>query len=164
MWRTDSLEKILILGKKAGGKGDGRRWDGWMASLTRWTWVCTSFRCWWWTGKPGVMRSMGSQRVGLNWATELNWFCLMTWGRDSIAGLILVIYPNWHHQPVLSKWDHSQLASSFIYLFIFEYFTLASGSHSMYVPWWFSMSCPCPFYSENLLWSLQGRCKVDSGL
>ena len=161
MWRTDSLEKILILGKKAGGKGDGRRWDGWTASLTRWTWVWTSFRCWWWTGKPGVMRSMGSQRVGLNWATELNWFCLMTWGRDSIAGLILVIYPNWHHQPVLSKWDHSQLASSFIYLFIFEYFALASGSHSMYVPWWFSMSRPCPFYSENLLWSLQGRCKVD---
>ena len=46
---------------KAGGEGDGRRWDGWMASLTWWTWVWASFRSWWWTGKPGVLQSMGSQ-------------------------------------------------------------------------------------------------------
>ena len=103
---------------KAGGKGDGRRWDGWMVSLTQWTWVWANFRCWWWTKKPGMLQSMGSQRVGHNWAAEMNWFCLMTWGRDSISGLILIIYPNWHHQPVLSRWDHSQLARSFIYLFL----------------------------------------------
>ena len=56
-----------------GGEGDGRRWDGWMASLTRWTWVWVSSRSWWWIGKPGVLQSMGSQRVGHDWVTELNW-------------------------------------------------------------------------------------------
>ena len=45
---------------KAGGEGDDRGWDGWMVSQTQWTWVWTSFRSWWWTGKPGVLPSMGS--------------------------------------------------------------------------------------------------------
>ena len=58
---------------KTGGKGDNRGWDDWMASLTQWTWVWASSRNWWWTGKPGVVQSMGSQRVGHYWATELNW-------------------------------------------------------------------------------------------
>ena len=48
-------------------------WDGWMASLTRWTWVWVNSRTWWWIGKPGMLRIMGSQRVGHDWATELNW-------------------------------------------------------------------------------------------
>ena len=58
---------------KAGGEGDDRGWDGWMASLTWWTWVSASSGSWWWTGKPGVLQSMGSQRVGHDWVTELNW-------------------------------------------------------------------------------------------
>ena len=55
------------------GKGNDRGWDGWMASLTRWTWVRVNSRTWWWTGRPGVLWFMGSQRVGHDWATELNW-------------------------------------------------------------------------------------------
>jgi len=55
---------------KAGGEGDNRGRDGWMASLTRWTWVCASSGSWWWTGKPGVLQSMGLWRVGHDWATE----------------------------------------------------------------------------------------------
>jgi len=55
------------------GEGDDRRWDGWMASLTQWTWVWATFGHWWWTGNPGVLQYMGSQRVRQNWATELNW-------------------------------------------------------------------------------------------
>ena len=55
------------------GEGDNRRWDGWMAIPTWWTWVWASSGSWWWTGKPGVLQSMGSQRVGHNWETELNW-------------------------------------------------------------------------------------------
>ena len=71
---TDSLEKILMLERlKAGGEGDDRGWDGWMASLTQWTWVWISSGRWWWTGKPGVLQSMESQRVGHDWVTELNW-------------------------------------------------------------------------------------------
>ena len=58
---------------KAGGEGDDRGWDGWMASLTQWTWVWVNSGGWWWTGRPGVLRFMGSQRVGHDWATELNW-------------------------------------------------------------------------------------------
>ena len=57
----------------AGGDGDDRGWDGWMASPTRWTWVWVNSRSWWWTGRPGVLRSMGLQRVWHDWATELNW-------------------------------------------------------------------------------------------
>ena len=72
MWRTDSLEKTLKLGLKAGGEGHDRGWDGWMASPTRWTWVWAGSRSWWWTGKPGVLQSMESQKVGHDWATELN--------------------------------------------------------------------------------------------
>ena len=57
----------------AGGEGDDRGWDGWMASLTRWTWVWVNSESWWWTGRPGVLRFMGSQGVGHDWVTELNW-------------------------------------------------------------------------------------------
>ena len=58
---------------RAGGEGDDRGWDGWMASLTPWTWVWVDSRSWWWTRRPGMLRFMGSQRVGHDWATEMNW-------------------------------------------------------------------------------------------
>ena len=60
-------------GLGAGGEGDDRGWDGWMASPTRWAWVWVNSGSWWWAGRPGVLRFMGSQRVGHDWATELNW-------------------------------------------------------------------------------------------
>ena len=61
-------------GLGARGEGDDRGWDGWMASLTRWTWVSVNSRSWWWwTGRPGVLRFMGSQRVRHDWVTEMNW-------------------------------------------------------------------------------------------
>ena len=63
MGRADPFEKTHLK----------RRWDGWMASLTWWTWVWVNSRSWWWTGRPAVLQSVGSQRVGHNWATELNW-------------------------------------------------------------------------------------------
>ena len=74
MRSVDSLERLWCweeLG--AGGKGDDRGWDGWMASPTRRMWVWVNSGSWWWTGRPGVLRFMGSQRVGHNWVTELNW-------------------------------------------------------------------------------------------
>ena len=58
---------------KVGGEGNDRGWNGWMALLTWWTWMWASSGSWWWTGKPGVLQSMGSQRVGHNWVTKLNW-------------------------------------------------------------------------------------------
>ena len=67
-------------GLGTGGEGDDRGWDGWMASPTRWTWVWVNSRSWWWTGRPGVLRFMGSQKVGHDWATELNWKLYRTEG------------------------------------------------------------------------------------
>ena len=58
---------------KVRGEVDDRGWDGWTASPTQWTWVRVSSGSWWWTGKPGVLQSMGSRRVRHNWATKLNW-------------------------------------------------------------------------------------------
>ena len=68
-WKRPWCWEIL----KAGGEGDDRGWDGWKASLTQWTWVWVNSRSWWFTGRPGVLQSMGSQRVGHAWVTELNW-------------------------------------------------------------------------------------------
>ena len=94
MRRADSSEKTLMLGKIEGRKRgqqrlrwlDGifdsidmslyklnRGWDSWMARLTQWTWVCVDPVNWLWTGRPGMLQSMGSQRVGGDWAIELKW-------------------------------------------------------------------------------------------
>ena len=74
MWRFDSLEKTLMLGTTgAGEEGDDRGWDGWMASLTRCTLVFKYSGGWCWTGRLGLLRFMGSERVGHDWATELKW-------------------------------------------------------------------------------------------
>ena len=70
MCRVDSLEKMGLRG--AGGEGY-RGWDGWMASPTWCTWVWVDSRSWWWTGSPGILPLMGSQKVRHDWVTELNW-------------------------------------------------------------------------------------------
>ena len=76
MQRADSFEKKPRCWERlrAGGEGADRAWDVWMASLTQWTWVWVDSGSWWWTGRPGVLWFMGSQRVRHNWATELNWY------------------------------------------------------------------------------------------
>ena len=72
--RADSFEKTVMLeGLRAGGEGDDRGWHGWMASLTQWTWIWVNSGSWWWTGRPGMLQSMRSQRVGHSWVTELRW-------------------------------------------------------------------------------------------
>ena len=64
---------------KAGGEGNDRGWDGWMVSSTWWTWIWVDSGSWGWTGRPGVMQLMGSQRIGHDWAAELNWTELNAW-------------------------------------------------------------------------------------
>ena len=95
MRRVDSLEKTLMLG----GIGDRRRrgrqsWDGWMASRPRWTRVWVNSGSWWWTGRPGVLRFMGSQRVGHDWATEMKWteLILNLTDKSSFKSMIATIY------------------------------------------------------------------------
>ena len=85
MRRADSFEKPWCWERlRAGGEGDNRGWDGWMASPTQWTWVWVDSGSWWLTGRPGMLPFMGSQRIGQDWATELNWTELM---RDSVPQL-----------------------------------------------------------------------------
>ena len=69
-------------GLGAGGEGDNRGWDGWMASPTRWAWVWVNSRSWWWTGRSGVLRFMGSQRVKHDGVTSLSLFTFMHWRRN----------------------------------------------------------------------------------
>ena len=78
VWRADSLEKTLMLERLKAGDKDQRRWNDLMASPTRWTWIWASSGSWWWTGKSDVLHSMVSQKVGNNWATELNWIEQLT--------------------------------------------------------------------------------------
>ena len=76
IWKGPDVGKL-----KAAGEGDDRGWDGWMASPTLWTWVWVSSGSRWWTGRPGVLQSMGSQRVAHDWVTELNWTDTDIWSR-----------------------------------------------------------------------------------
>ena len=92
---------------KAGGEGDDRRWDGWMVSLTQWTWVWVNYRSWGWTGRPGVLQSMGSQRVRHNWATELN----------TVGVLFRVWIPYWDN---LNKFNILRVSLCSLYLHSFN--------------------------------------------
>ena len=77
LMRTDSLGKTLMLGKIE-GRRRGRQRMRWLdASLTQWTWVWASLWSWWWTGKPGMLQSMGSQRVGHDQAMELMYSAML---------------------------------------------------------------------------------------
>ena len=74
MQRTDSLEKTLMLGKIEGRRRREQQRMRWLDGIpTRWTWVWVNSGSWWWTGKPGMLQSMGLKRVRHDWATELNW-------------------------------------------------------------------------------------------
>ena len=85
-------------GLGAWGEGDDQGWDGWMASLTWWTWVWVNSRSWWWTGRPGVLWFMGLQRVGYDWATELNWT-----ERTNLYSQSLEAWPMWR------RWIQSEI-------------------------------------------------------
>ena len=77
MWKANSMEKALMLGKIE-GKGDDRTWDSWMASLTQWTWVWANFMDWWRTGKPDVLHSWGWNESDMTsaWILTIRVFCL----------------------------------------------------------------------------------------
>ena len=86
-------------------EGDDRGWDGWMTSPTQWTWVWVNSGSWWWTGRPGVLQSLGLQRVGHDWATELNWAELLSvyYGRFSGRSLSRQIESFWHYHELFSS-------------------------------------------------------------
>ena len=111
MGRTDLLEKSFQQKPfqkifpwcwerlKAVGEGDDRGWDCWMASQTQWTWVWVRSRSWWWSGRPGMLQSMGLQRVRHNWANELNWTELSHFGEllnfPGFPHVLLLLFSHW---------------------------------------------------------------------
>ena len=101
------IQPVHLKGRR---RRDGKGWDGWMASMTQWTWVCVDSRSWWWTGRPGVLRFMGLQSVRHNWMIELNWTGILSlplaWfivilpkahltSHSSMSGSRWVITPSW---------------------------------------------------------------------
>ena len=95
MWRADSSEKILCWERLRAWEGDDRGWVGWMASPTQWTWVWVNSRSWWWTGRPGMLQFTGSQRVGHDWATELNFLTLINYGGIPTWFNLIIVDPNY---------------------------------------------------------------------
>jgi len=79
---------------KAGGEGDDRGWDGWMASPTQWTWVWVNSGSWWWTGKPGVLHSMG--HIESDTTERLNWI-VSPHSLTQVPSGVFLYFSNWSH-------------------------------------------------------------------
>ena len=103
---------LMLEWLKAGREGNDRGWDGRMASPTQWTWAWVSSGSWWWTGKPGILQSKGSQRVGHNWTTELNWTEFLSYSVNNFRnkthhwnGSYLVLwYTVWEQETTINIW------------------------------------------------------------
>ena len=133
MQRVDSLERLWCWeGWGTGGKGDDRGWDGWMASPTSWTWVWVNSGRWWWTGRPGVLRFMGSQRVGHDWATEMK--CIkMNFHKICKLNLkftksMMISNHLIFHQPLLLLPSIFPASGSFLMNWLFTYIFLYNSS------------------------------------
>ena len=103
---------------RAGGEGDNRGWDGWMASLPWWTWVWVDSGSWWWTGRPGMLRFKGSQRVGHDWAAELSW--------TELSG---------HHRP--AKLVHKRSITFFFFFYYVDTLIFSSKFLLLLIPLFF---------------------------
>ena len=114
----------------ARGEGDDRGWDGWMASPTRWTWVWVNSGSWWWTGRPGILQSLGSQRVWHDWATELNWnnkvsFLFYFFYESSMFLFLLLSQIYW---TMMDKWNCTYLGCTMLFF-------------QLYTMWQFNICC-----------------------
>ena len=149
MRRVDSLEKILMLGGIGGRRRRGRqrmRWLDRISSLTRWTWVWVNSRSWWWTGRPGVLWFMGSQRDWHDWVTELNWTEALTYQWYYLFSLETK-YPiksSIYKMKYLNEWPQTWLSVIWFHIFI-EYF-----SNSMF-------KITCDLYHKLLFQSSSGH-------
>ena len=135
-------------------EGDNRGWSGWMASLIQWTWVWASSKSWWWTGKLGTRQSIGLQRVGHDWATELNWVSSL-WPSAYYQRKIFKNFVNkgragrkknpyssvseYSHHPLLS-YSLKNTHNFSLKCFIFAYWYSINVSVSMSYLWLFSSS------------------------
>ena len=167
MWRIDSFEKTLMLGKIEGGRRGGRQMMRWLDGITdsmEMSWVNSGI--WWWTGMPGVLWSMGSWRVEHNWATELNWIRPMPWvwfscfffpSQKNYFQVLIYLLKNMHY------WSNERKNSKqWRYSYINYQLTLSSGTqynfhlfgglrlYSSYISVSFSLMC-CVVLSHSVV-------------
>ena len=117
MQRADSFEKTLMLGKIEGRRRRGQQRMGWLDGITDWwTWVWVDSGSWWWTGRPGVLRFMGSQRVRHDWTTELNWTLIIT--ALKVLFINSTIWSSWASIDCFYSWPWVTFFSSFTCLVI----------------------------------------------
>ena len=139
MWRTDLFEKPLCWERlKAEGEGDDRGWDGWMTSLTQWTWVLLNSESCWWTGRPGVLQFMGLQRVGHNWATELNWIweLLFFINKECLKNITSLLLPHLIYSYIMIIWVFSESDLNYFYFLVpFLYFSVNGFDFILFLLW-----------------------------
>ena len=156
MQRAVSLEKTLMLGKTESRRRRGRqrmRW--WTASLTWWTWVWVDSGSWWWTGRPGVLQFMGSQRVGHDWATELSWKSKSeVWNlkdlRQNYLAFVSIAFPCIHWDDITSYSLELQKYEKIQYM---ERSYLSAWKHNCSKNIHFSQSWLCKWWYKELKWS-----------
>ena len=126
MRRAYSLEKTpMLVGLRAGGKGDDRGWDGWMASRTQWTWVLVNSRSWWWTGRPGVWDSWGPK----SWTRLRDWTTLLCYWK-CLPFLLVNIFLMYLAAPLLDAYIFTFLLGLCL---IFFFFFNASSLYSVLI-------------------------------
>ena len=147
MRRVDSLEKTLMLGGIGGRRRRGRQRMRWLNGiLTRWMWVWVNSRSWWWTGRPGVLRFMGSHRVGHDWETELNWRII----KETFPWKLTVIDWDWIKSLITDKLAVSPFSITNISWGPID--TPSCFSHSEYWDWlYFSQCDKCRLEISNKL-------------
>ena len=134
---------------KVGG-GDQIRWDGWMASPIQWTWVWAGSRNWWWTGKPGVLQSMASQKVGHGWVSELE----TGWRKRKITTHKGKDYPE---TPIL-RWNkcwNYLTKTFFFYISLVFFHKIASNKIIKYLVCTCIHGCTSDIFSTNSLMFLK---------
>ena len=125
---------------KAGGEGDDRGWVGKMVSPTRWTWVWASSGSWWWTGKPGVLQSVGLQRVRHNWVTKLNWDAFESWAIKKVEDWRIDAFELWYWRILLRVPWTARRSNQSILKEIHREYSLKDGcwswSSNTLATWW----------------------------
>ena len=145
---------------KVGGEGDDRGWDGWMSSQTQWTRDWVNSGSWWWTGRPGVLLSMGSQRARHNWVTELNIYTYSFLTISDVKNLftyllvICLLQKNVYSVPLSNFNQIAWLSSTELYDF-FMYFDI--HPYQIYNLLIFPHKCFINFMNAHRLFSLHSK-------